>query len=144
MSIKGILEHKGNKTVTVPPETKVGIAAHRMRLERIGAVIVSKDGRGIDGILSERDIVNGLTEHGAAVVELPVSALMTAGVLTCRPDSSIRDVMRQMTLHRIRHLPVTENGVLCGIVSIGDVVKSRLEDMELEVNVMHDYVVARR
>ena len=144
MSIKGILEHKGNKTVTVPPETKVGIAAHRMRLERIGAVIVSKDGRGIDGIVSERDIVNGLTEHGAAVVDLPVSALMTAGVHTCRPDSEIRDVMRQMTLHRIRHLPVTENGVLCGIVSIGDVVKSRLEDMELEANVMHDILVARR
>jgi CBS domain-containing protein len=144
MSIKGILEHKGNKTVTVPPDTKVGIAAHRMRLERIGAVIVSKDGRAIDGILSERDIVNGLTEHGAEVVDLPVSALMTKAVRTCKPDAEIKDVMRQMTLHRIRHLPVVESGALVGIVSIGDVVKSRLEDMELEVNVMHDYVVATR
>jgi CBS domain-containing protein len=144
MSIKGILEHKGNSTVTVPPETKVGVAAHRMRLERIGAVVVSKDGKGIEGILSERDIVNGLTEHGAEVIDLPVSALMSKAVRTCRPDSEIREAMRLMTLHRIRHLPVVENGQLCGIVSIGDVVKSRLEDMELEVNVMHDYGVARR
>jgi CBS domain-containing protein len=115
-----------------------------MRLERIGAVVVSKDGRIVDGILSERDIVYGLTAHGAAVVDLPVSDLMSKAVHTCRPDSEMRDVMHQMTLHRIRHLPVTDNGVLCGIVSIGDVVKNRLEDMELEAGVMHDYIVARR
>jgi CBS domain-containing protein len=144
MSIKSILEQKGSRTVTVPPDTKVGIAAHRMRAERIGALVVSRDGRTIDGILSERDIVNGLTESGAAVVDLPVSDLMSKSVRTCRPDSEMREVMHLMTLHRIRHLPVTDKGVLCGIVSIGDVVKNRLADMELEAGVMHDYIAARR
>ena len=142
MSIQSILNHKGNKVVAISPDTKVGIAAHRLRLERIGAVVVTGEGLRIEGILSERDIVYGLTEHGAAVLDLPVSALMSRNVLTCKPDSPIAEVMRLMTLHRIRHVPVAENGVLRGIVSIGDVVKSRLEDMELEANVLRDYAVA--
>jgi len=143
MSIEHILRHKGGKVVTVNPATTVANAAHRLRIERIGAVVVSSDGRRIDGILSERDIVQGLTEHGAAVVQMPVSAFMSHHVVTCGPKAEIRDVMRLMTQHRIRHLPVVANGELVGIVSIGDVVKSRLEDMEMEANVLHDYVVAR-
>ncbi len=144
MSIQSILDHKGNKVITIPPDTRVGTAAHRLRLERIGAIVVTGEGLRIEGILSERDIVQGLTEHGAAVIDLPVSALMSRNVLTCKPDASIRDVMRLMTLHRIRHVPVADNGVLRGIVSIGDVVKSRLEDMELEANVLRDYAVAHQ
>ena len=144
MSIQSILNHKGNKVVTIPPETRVGTAAHRLRLERIGAIVITGEGLRIEGILSERDIVQGLTEHGAAVIDMPVSALMSRNVLTCKPDAEIRDVMRLMTLHRIRHVPVAENGVLRGIVSIGDVVKSRLEDMELEANVLRDYAVAHQ
>jgi len=144
MSIKSILERKGGRTVTVPPETRVGVAAHRMRAEGIGALVISKDGRAIEGILSERDIVNGLTQSGGAVIDLPVSELMSKAVRTCRPDSEIREVMHVMTLHRIRHLPVMENGILCGIVSIGDVVKYRLAEIELEAGVMHDYIAARR
>ena len=93
---------------------------------------------------SERDIVEGLNEHGAAVIDLSVSALMSRNVHTCRPTAEIRDVMRLMTMHRIRHVPVVENGALRGIVSIGDVVKSRLEDMELETNVLRDYAVAHQ
>jgi CBS domain-containing protein len=143
MSIQSILDHKGSKVVTIPPDTRVGAAAHRLRLEQIGAIIITSDDH-IEGILSERDIVHGLTEHGAAVIDLPVSALMSRNVHTCRPEAEIRDVMRLMTLHRIRHVPVTENGVLRGIVSIGDVVKSRLEDMELETNVLRDYAVAHQ
>ena len=144
MSIQSILDHKGSKVVTIAPDTRVGAAAHRLRLEQIGAIIViTSDGR-IEGILSERDIVHGLTEHGAAVTDLPVSALMSRNVHTCRPTAEIRDVMRLMTMHRIRHVPVTENGALRGIVSIGDVVKSRLEDMELETNVLRDYAVAHQ
>ena len=144
MSIQSILDHKGSKVVTIAPDTRVGAAAHRLRLEQIGAIIViTSDGR-IEGILSERDIVHGLTEHGAAVTDLPVSALMSRNVHTCRPTAEIRDVMRLMTMHRIRHVPVAENGVLRGIVSIGDVVKSRLEDMELETNVLRDYAVAHQ
>jgi CBS domain-containing protein len=143
MSIQSILDHKGSKVVTIKPDTKVGTAAHRLRLEHIGAIIITSDGH-IEGILSERDIVEGLTEHGAAVIDLPVSALMSRNVRTCRPDAEIRDVMQLMTLHRIRHVPVAENGVLRGIVSIGDVVKSRLEDMELETIVLRDYAVAHQ
>ena len=144
MSIQSILDHKGSKVVTIAPDTRVGAAAHRLRLEHIGAIVITSEDRRIEGILSERDIVEGLTEHGAAVVDLPVSALMSRNVRTCRPDAEIRDVMRLMTLHRIRHVPVAENGVLRGIVSIGDVVKSRLEDMELETNVLRDYAVAHQ
>jgi CBS domain-containing protein len=144
MSIKHILEEKGGKTVTVPPEARIGVAAHRMRAEGIGALVISKDGRAIEGILSERDIVNGLTKYAGAVTDLPVSELMSKAVRTCRPDSEMREVMHVMTIHRIRHLPVTENGILCGIVSIGDVVKYRLAEMELEAGVMHDYIAARR
>ncbi|MBC8035981.1 MAG: CBS domain-containing protein [Rhizobiales bacterium] len=144
MSIQSILDHKGNKVVTIAPDTKVGTAAHRLRLERIGAIVVTGEGLRIEGILSERDIVQGLTEHGAGVIDLPVSALMSRNVLTCKPDASISEVMRLMTLHRIRHVPVADNGVLRGIVSIGDVVKSRLEDMELEANVLRDYAVAHQ
>ena len=144
MSIQSILDHKGNKVITIAPDTRVGAAALRLRLEHIGAIVVTGEDRRIEGILSERDIVEGLTEHGAAVIDLPVSALMSHNVRTCRPDADIRDVMRLMTLHRVRHVPVVENGVLRGIVSIGDVVKSRLEDMELETNVLRDYAVARQ
>lgn len=144
MSIQSILDHKGGKVVTIPPDTRVGAAAHRLRLEHIGAIVIIGEGHRIEGILSERDIVQGLTEHGAAVIDLPVSALMSHNVRTCRPDADIRDVMRLMTMHRIRHVPVVENGALRGIVSIGDVVKSRLEDMELETNVLRDYAVAHQ
>jgi CBS domain-containing protein len=144
MSIQSILDHKGSKVVTIAPETKVSTAALRLRLEHIGAIVVTGEGLHIEGILSERDIVEGLTKHGAAVIDLPVSALMSHNVRTCRPDAEIRDVMRLMTVHRIRHVPVAENSVLRGIVSIGDVVKSRLEDMELETNVLRDYAVAHQ
>ena len=144
MSIQSILDHKGSKVVTIAPDTRVGAAAHRLRLEQIGAIIITGEDRRIEGILSERDIVEGLTEHGAAVIDLPVSALMSHNVRTCKPDAEIRDVMRLMTQHRIRHVPVVENGALRGIVSIGDVVKSRLEDMELETNVLRDYAVAHQ
>ena len=144
MSIQSILDHKGSKVVTIAPDTRVGAAALRLRLEHIGAIVITGQDNRIEGILSERDIVEGLTEHGGAVIDLPVSALMSHNVRTCRPDAEIRDVMRLMTMHRIRHVPVVENGTLRGIVSIGDVVKSRLEDMELETNVLRDYAVAHQ
>ena len=142
MSIQQILAAKGTKVATAAPDTRVGVAATRMHMERVGALVISRDGRTVEGILSERDIVRGLTRSGDSVVDLPVSALMSREVRTCRPDAEIRAVMRLMTDHRIRHLPVVDNGVLCGIVSIGDVVKSRLEDMEMEANVLRDYAVA--
>ena len=142
MSIESILQQKGKKVITVTPATRVGAAAHRMRLEVIGAIIVSENGKHIDGILSERDIVHGLTQHGAEVIDMPVSALMSHHVMTCNPEDSIAHVMRLMTQHRIRHVPVVSGNILEGVVSIGDVVKSRLSDMELETNVLRDFAVA--
>ena len=143
MSIQDILRHKGTKVVTVTPATTIANAAHRLRIDKIGTVVVSADGRNILGILSERDIVHGLTEHGPHVAEMPVQALMSHHVLTCRPDASITDVMKLMTTHRVRHLPVVDAaGNLSGIVSMGDVVKSRLQDMERETSVLRDYAVA--
>jgi CBS domain-containing protein len=143
MSVQSILAHKGNRVITLPADAKVGFAAHRLRIEGIGAIVITGDGKSIEGILSERDIVHGLTEHGAEVVDLPVSALMSRHVVTCKPGASLSDAMHLMTQHRIRHVPVVEAGALRGIISIGDVVKSRLAEMELETNVLHDYVVAR-
>ncbi len=143
MSVQNILDVKGSKVVTLPPHTAVDIAAKRMRLEGIGAIVVSDDGRSINGIISERDVVHGLCSHGTAVAGLPIAEFMTRNVLTCRPEDSIAGVMRVMTLHRVRHMPVVEDRTLVGIVSIGDVVKNRLEDMELEANVLRDVAIAR-
>jgi CBS domain-containing protein len=142
MSIADILNVKGRKVVTIAPSAHVSAAAHLLRIERIGAVLVSQDDRHIEGILSERDIVQGLTEFGGAVIDQPVSALMSRHVVTCGPDASIAEVMRLMTQHRVRHVPVVADGKLSGIVSIGDVVKSRLQDMELETSVLRDFAVA--
>lgn len=144
MTIRNILDHKGGKVVTLLPDTTVMVAAHRLRLDRIGAVVITAaDGR-VQGILSERDIVHGLAEHGVDAVNLPVSALMTRNVHTCGLEADIREVMRLMTQHRVRHVPVVDNDRLAGIVSIGDVVKSRVEAMEMEANVLHDYFVAHQ
>jgi CBS domain-containing protein len=143
MSVQSILAHKGNRVITLPANAKVGFAAHRLRLEGIGAIVITSDGHAIEGILSERDVVHGLTEHGADVIDMPVSALMSRHVVTCKSDASLSEAMRLMTQHRIRHVPVVDGGALRGIISIGDVVKSRLEEMELETSVLHDYVVAR-
>jgi CBS domain-containing protein len=143
MSVQHILDVKGSRVETLPQQTAVDIAAKRMRLARIGAIVVSDDGTAILGILSERDIVHAFCEHGATVGDLPITHVMTRTVLTCKPDDSIASVMRIMTLHRVRHMPVVKNGMLAGIVSIGDVVKNRLEDMELEANVLRDVVISR-
>src|SRR5262249_37595979 len=101
-------------------------------------IVVSEDGSMVLGLVSERDIIRGLTEHGAQLLTLPVSKLMTSPVITCRLEESITAVMARMTRHRARHLPVVEGGKLCGIVSIGDVVKHRLDELQLEANVLRE------
>jgi CBS domain-containing protein len=143
MSVQHILDAKGSRVVTLPQHSTVDFAARRMRLAGIGSIVVSDDDRSIAGIISERDILHGFCEHGAAVGGLPISQIMTRSVPTCKPDDSIASVMRLMTLHRVRHMPVVKDGTLAGIVSIGDVVKNRLEDMELEANVLRDVAIAR-
>ncbi len=143
MKVSDILSAKGNAVRTVMPSESIATLAHRLRLEGVGAFIVSEDGHTIDGIISERDVARGVAEHGADLPGLPVSSLMTRSVVTCTPDDSIAKIARIMTQRRVRHLPVEQSGALAGVVSVGDVVKHRLEEMELEANVLRDYAIAR-
>ncbi len=144
MHVAEILKSKGRKVVTVRPDLSIEHFAQRLRLEGIGAAVVSTDGATIDGIISERDVVRGLAEHGSAgLADMHVADLMTKAVVTCSPDDTISHVSNVMTRQRIRHLPVTEDRRLIGIVSIGDVVRHRLDELELETNVLRDYAVSR-
>jgi CBS domain-containing protein len=141
MTVAAILKVKGNYVATTTPETTVHSVAWELKVKNIGALVVSKDGAVILGIISERDLVRGLTEHGAHLQALPVSKVMAAPVLTCTPDERITAVMARMTRHRVRHLPVVDGGRLAGIISIGDVVKSRLDELELEANVLRETLI---
>ncbi len=140
MKVADILAHKGNRVVTIKSDASLRTAIKRLALERIGALVVSDDGEHVDGVLSERDVVMALAEQGGEILEPSrrVEAFMTRSVRVCTPEDSIAHLMRVMTLHRIRHLPVVEDGRLVGIVSIGDVVKNRLEELEMETSVLRD------
>ena len=144
MKVETILKAKGGHVVTVQPNATVGTAIRRLKLERIGALVVSQNGVELQGMISERDIVLGLAEHGGGLLDLQVADLMTREVRTCTPQDSIKHVMGEMTRSRVRHLPVLEHGKLVGIVSIGDVVKNRLEEVELEASVLRDAYIAAR
>jgi len=124
MRISDVLRVKGTQIVTVTPDTRVRRLLAVLAEHRIGAVVVSGNGTSVDGIASERDIVRALAERGAAVLSEPVTAIYTAQVRTVTPQTSLEEVMRMMTVHRVRHAPVVADGGLAGIVSIGDVVKS--------------------
>jgi CBS domain-containing protein len=143
MNVDVILREKGGVVETVRPDAKLMLAVHRMRLQNVGALVVSRDGTQVEGVLSERDIVRGLTRFGADLLEMGVAAVMSRGVPVCSPGDSITSVMDKMTRTRNRHVPVVEDGRLCGIVSLGDIVKRRLEDMQLETNVLRDAYLGR-
>jgi len=143
MSVESILKAKGTHVETTRPDTTLYTIVWDLKLKGIGALVVSEDGTSVLGLISERDIVRGLAEHGAAILSLPVSKLVTSPVVTCGPRESITAVMARMTRHRVRHLPVVEGGTLCGIVSIGDVVKHRLDELELEANILRENLMAR-
>ena len=142
MKVRDILAHKGRDVVTVGPDASVSTLVHRLALERIGALVVSEDGTRIQGIVSERDIIQTLAERGEDTLrpDLRVADIMTRHVVTCSEEDSVKDVMGIMTRSRIRHLPVVENGRLAGLVSIGDVVKNRVEEVELEATVLREYI----
>src|SRR4051794_12009969 len=144
MNVEGILRAKGSRVVTINPDATVGRLVEGLRDDRIGAMVVSDDGRDVVGIVSERDIVRGLAQHGPRILAMPVSELMTRTVVTCAPEDSVKQLMEQMTRSRIRHIPVLRDGALAGIISIGDVVKSRLEEMATETNVLREAYLARR
>jgi CBS domain-containing protein len=140
MIVKNILAGKGGNVVTINPTADVIAAAKLMAERGIGAVVVLGADNRIVGILSERDIVQALAEHGGAVLTEPVSQIMTREVKTCSEDDTIADLMGRMTSGRFRHLPVVQQGKLTGIVSIGDVVKGRVEEIDQETKTLRDYI----
>jgi CBS domain-containing protein len=144
MRVVDILRIKGSAVKTVKPdETALELSA-QLHAEQIGAMIVSNDGRSIDGIISERDLAYGLATHGSKLSRIAVSELMTKVVVVCSPADSITDVMKLMTQQRVRHLPVKDGDQLVGIISIGDVLKHRLGEVQLEADVLRDYAIAAR
>ncbi len=147
MLVKTIVKAKarGAGVVTVSPEVTVCEAARALATNRIGAVIAVEEGGAIAGILSERDIVRGVALQGEGCLKSKVRDLMTAAVLTCREDDTLESLMQTMTSKRIRHLPVVDaEDKLTGIVTIGDVVKSRLDEADMEVDNLRHYVGAAR
>ena len=142
MKVSDILGSKGNAVATIRPEASISTVVRRLKLEGIGAMVVSEDSVQVVGIISERDIVRGLVEDGADLLEKRVLDLMTSPVKTCTLDANIKEIMAVMTRSRIRHLPVVEDSRLVGIISIGDVVKNRLEEVELEADVLRDAYIA--
>jgi CBS domain-containing protein len=138
--VSEVLRQKGDRVVTVAPQQTVASVVQVLTKNRIGASpVINEDGELI-GIISERDIIRGISEHANALLTLPVEQLMTRDVETCSPQDRLVDLMQVMTLRRIRHLPVVQNGALRGIVSIGDVVKQRLEEVQSEVEDLHRYI----
>jgi len=138
--VSAVLESKGRNVVTVAPRDTVASLVKVLSVNRIGAApVVSADGR-LAGIISERDVIRGMAQHGDSVTALPVERLMTTEVRTCSPEDAIVELMEVMTLQRIRHLPVVRNGALEGIVSIGDVVKQRLQEAQSELNELRTYI----
>jgi CBS domain-containing protein len=144
MLISDIVRVKGTQVVTVTPDTRIRALLAVLAEHGIGAAVVSRDGASVDGIVSERDIVRALARRGAAVMSEPVTAIYTAEVHTVTPQTPLEDVMRLMTEHRVRHAPVVVGGRLHGIVSIGDVVKNRIDELETERTALTDYITGTR
>jgi CBS domain-containing protein len=143
MKVESILKAKGSGVTTTAPDASIATIVRVLKDKNIGALVVSEDGSAVLGLIAERDIVHGLCYYGAQLLDLRVSDLMTRTVITCAPGDSLTRVMAQMTRYRVRQLPVVEAGKLRGIVSIGDVVKYRLDELEVEANILRDAFLAR-
>jgi CBS domain-containing protein len=145
MNVQGILGVKGRDVVTISEGASLSDAVMMLRDNGIGALVVSRDGRRIDGIVSERDVVRALANHGASALGRPVSSVMSTDVVTCRSDDAVESLMLSMTERRIRHLPVVDDeAVLGGVISIGDVVKARLGQLESENQHLYEYITQGR
>ena len=140
MRVSSILSSKGSTVATTAPTAPLVEAINELRLRGVGALVVSGDGRHIDGIVSERDIVRGIGEKGIDILRRPVSDLMTKNVVTCSEQHSLDEMMGVMTQGRFRHVPVVVDGKLAGIISIGDVVKHHIAAVQLEVTAMREYL----
>jgi len=144
MTIESILKRKGTDVTTIAPEASIKRAADWLSAKNIGALVVVTSENAVLGLISEREIVHAFSRYGETAASMPVKEIMRHGVTTVSPDESVNRVMNLMTHHRVRHMPVLRDGRLAGIVSIGDVVKHRLEDLELETNVLRDVYNAAR
>lgn len=140
-TVESIINRKGREVVTIPPAATLGKAASLLAEHNIGAVVVSTDGRGVEGILSERDIVRRFArDDGVATSSVSVASTMTRDVHVAAPTSTVDELMQLMTDHRIRHVPIVEGEVLVAIVSIGDVVKARMVELETTAASLQEYV----
>ena len=142
MSVAAILRGKPDRLIGLEETRSIAEAAQLLARERIGALVIRNASGEMIGILSERDIVRSIAKDGATVIERPVSSVMTREVLCCEPEDSIADVMAMMTERRFRHLPVKDNGRLIGMVSIGDLVKQRVEEAEGEAAQLREYIAS--
>lgn len=140
MIVKSILSAKGSDVAKIVPTATLAEAARVLSDMNIGALVVTGAGDRITGIVSERDIVRALAQHGAAALQMPLAEVMTRKVVTCTPVDTVAVLMERMTEGKFRHLPVTDDGQLVGIISIGDVVKYRLTELEFEHGAMRDYI----
>ena len=142
MNVKAILAAKkqGGDTIGIEPTAKLAAAVKLLAEHRIGALVIRGAGARLAGILSERDIVRALAELGAAALDVPVGQVMTRDVETCGEDDTVASIMERMTAGKFRHMPVLRNGKLAGLISIGDVVKQRVDEVERESEAMRDYI----
>lgn len=140
MNVETILRNKGDWVATIRPDATIADAVETLNRERIGALVVSEDGNSVDGVLSERDIVTALDNYGETLLSRPIHEIMTHNIITCDPADTVQELMAEMTNRRFRHIPVVKDGRLCGIVSIGDLVKSRLDEMEFEANSLRSFI----
>ncbi|WP_158044042.1 CBS domain-containing protein [Skermanella pratensis] len=143
MHVAAVIKRKGSNVVSVAPERTIGEAANLLTENRIGAVLVLDGNEGIRGIISERDIIRSLTRFGSDALNRRVEEVMTRDVQQCSPSDTIAEIMTIMTKRRFRHLPVVDGGKLLGMISIGDVVKQRLDETELEVETLRGYVTGQ-
>jgi CBS domain-containing protein len=139
MTVRSILDSKGHQVLSVEPDAKLAAAVKILGEKKIGAVLVMSQGR-MEGILSERDIVRVLSERGAHVLEEPVNGVMTRKVVSCRQSDTVAGIMEMMTLGKFRHLPVVEDGKVVGLISIGDIVKRRVQEYETEQEALQNYI----
>jgi CBS domain-containing protein len=143
MQVSELLQNKGAAVVVIEQTATISEALERLRLHNIGALVVSGDGKEIQGILSERDIVRALARQGSSALEVPVQSFMSSDVHTCDLGDSVESLTTVMTNLRVRHIPVVAEGVLAGIISIGDVVKARMEELEKDRDALVNYINAR-
>ena len=140
MLVASILQNKGNDVHTISPDAVIVNAVSMLKKYGIGSLVVSSTGRDVTGILSERDIVGALAEQGGSLLAQPLSDLMSRNVITCAMGATSRGVLEVMTDRRIRHMPVVDDGELCGMVSIGDAVKSCLDEVTHEADALREYI----